>query len=31
VDACLMEIAVSGADPMYLPYPCGRQSWRQLQ
>lgn len=30
-DACLMEIGVSGADPMYLPYPCGRQSWRQLQ
>ncbi len=30
-DACMMQISVAGADPMYLPYPCGRQSWRQIQ
>lgn len=30
-EACLMQISVAGADPMYLPYPCGRQSWRQIQ
>jgi type IV pilus assembly protein PilY1 len=28
---CWMLVTVSGAEPMYLPYPCGRQSWRQLQ
>ncbi|ALA81942.1 pilus assembly protein [Stenotrophomonas maltophilia] len=30
-DACMMQISVAGAEPMYLPYPCGRQSWRQIQ
>lgn len=29
--SCWMLISTSGADPMYLPYPCGRQSWRQIQ
>ncbi|MCS4234225.1 PilC/PilY family type IV pilus protein [Stenotrophomonas sp. BIGb0135] len=29
--ACWMVVNVAGAEPMYLPYPCGRQSWRQIQ
>lgn len=29
--SCWMAVAVAGADPGYLPYPCGRQSWRQIQ
>lgn len=29
--SCWMAVAVAGADPMHLPYPCGRQSWRQIQ
>ncbi|MBB3759317.1 pilus assembly protein [Xanthomonas arboricola] len=29
--SCWMVISVAGADPMYVPYPCGRQSWRQVQ
>jgi len=28
---CWMNIGAPGAEPMYMPYPCGRQSWRQLQ
>lgn len=28
---CWMMVTVAGAQQMYLPYPCGRQSWRQLQ
>ncbi|MBB4130218.1 PilC/PilY family type IV pilus protein [Xanthomonas sp. 3075] len=28
---CWMIVSVAGAAPMYVPYPCGRQSWRQLQ
>lgn len=28
---CWMIVNVAGAPPMYVPYPCGRQSWRQLQ
>ncbi|MGY0611129.1 PilC/PilY family type IV pilus protein [Luteimonas sp. A501] len=28
---CWMAVTVAGTDPMYLPYPCGRQSWRQVQ
>lgn len=28
---CWMNISAAGSDPMYMPYPCGRQSWRQLQ
>lgn len=30
-EVCRMQISVAGAPPMYLPYPCGRQSWRQIQ
>ncbi|WP_439448741.1 pilus assembly protein [Stenotrophomonas sp. ATs4] len=29
--ACWMAINVAGAPTMYVPYPCGRQSWRQIQ
>lgn len=29
--ACMMQVSVAGAVPMYLPYPCGRQSWRQIK
>jgi type IV pilus assembly protein PilY1 len=29
--ACMMQVSVAGAPPMYLPYPCGRQSWRQIR
>lgn len=28
---CWMMVTVAGAQPMFLPYPCGRQSWRQIQ
>ncbi len=28
---CWMAVTVAGASPMYVPYPCGRQSWRQVQ
>ncbi|WP_372360904.1 pilus assembly protein [Xanthomonas sp. NCPPB 1325] len=28
---CWMVANVAGAAPMYVPYPCGRQSWRQIQ
>nr|WP_238376622.1 PilC/PilY family type IV pilus protein [Luteimonas abyssi] len=28
---CWMVVSVAGANPMYLRYPCGRQSWRQVQ
>lgn len=28
---CSMVIRVAGADPLYLPRPCGRQSWRQVR
>ncbi|MCF5090008.1 hypothetical protein D3C81_495930 [compost metagenome] len=31
VPACWMAIGVSGGKPMYAPYPCGRQSWRQVK
>lgn len=30
-NACWMTVNVAGAESMYLPYPCGRQSWRQIQ
>ena len=31
-DGCWMRISVAGMDEaMFVPYPCGRQSWRQLQ
>lgn len=28
---CWMVVNVAGAPPLYVPYPCGRQSWRQIQ
>lgn len=28
---CSMVIQVAGAPALYLPRPCGRQSWRQIQ
>jgi type IV pilus assembly protein PilY1 len=28
---CWMVVQVSGAPPMYMPRPCGRQSWRQVR
>jgi type IV pilus assembly protein PilY1 len=28
---CSMVVQVSGAKPLYLPRPCGRQSWRQVR
>lgn len=28
---CWMLVSAPGAAPMYRPYPCGRQSWRQIQ
>ena len=30
-EGCWMMVSVAGAQAMYLPYPCGRQSWRQIQ
>lgn len=27
---CSMVVQVAGASPLYLPRPCGRQSWRQV-
>jgi len=29
--ACWMVVNVAGSAPLYMPYPCGRQSWRQVQ
>ena len=29
--ACTMVIQVAGAPPIYMPRPCGRQSWRQVR
>lgn len=28
---CFMTVQVAGAPPLYLPRPCGRQSWRQVR
>lgn len=28
---CSMVVQVAGAPPLYLPRPCGRQSWRQVR
>ncbi|MDQ1119783.1 MULTISPECIES: PilC/PilY family type IV pilus protein [Pseudoxanthomonas] len=28
---CSMVVQVAGADPLYVPRPCGRQSWRQIR
>lgn len=30
-NSCWMVVSVAGGEPMYAPYPCGRQSWRQVQ
>lgn len=30
-NSCWMVVTVPGGDPMYAPYPCGRQSWRQVK
>lgn len=31
-EGCFMRITISGmGQAMFIPYPCGRQSWRQLQ
>lgn len=30
-EPCQMLVTAAGGVPMYVPYPCGRQSWRQLQ
>lgn len=29
--SCWMAVGAAGSQSLYLPYPCGRQSWRQLQ
>ncbi|MEQ8035142.1 PilC/PilY family type IV pilus protein [Xanthomonas sp. WHRI 6106] len=29
--ACWMVVNAAGSAPLYVPYPCGRQSWRQVQ
>ncbi len=30
--ACWMRVSTAGlTDALYLPYPCGRQSWRQIE
>ena len=32
VPRCWMRVTVAGTnEAMFVPYPCGRQSWRQLQ
>lgn len=28
---CWMMVTAAGAQSMFLPYPCGRQSWRQIE
>ncbi|ALN58920.1 Type IV pilus assembly protein [Lysobacter enzymogenes] len=28
---CTLVLTAAGADPLYLPRPCGRQSWRQVR
>lgn len=28
---CSLVLTAAGADPLYLPRPCGRQSWRQVR
>lgn len=30
-DQCTYVIRAQGSDPLYLPRPCGRQSWRQIR
>ena len=30
-ERCTIVIRASGAPPLYLPRPCGRQSWRQVR
>ncbi|WP_259150993.1 PilC/PilY family type IV pilus protein [Xanthomonas sp. 3793] len=29
--SCWMVVTAAGSAPLYVPYPCGRQSWRQIQ
>ncbi|NHF67386.1 pilus assembly protein [Xanthomonas hortorum] len=29
--ACWMVVTAAGSGPLYISYPCGRQSWRQVQ
>lgn len=28
---CSMVVRTAGSDPMFMPRPCGRQSWRQIR
>jgi len=28
---CTFVLRAAGADPLYMPRPCGRQSWRQIR
>jgi type IV pilus assembly protein PilY1 len=30
-EQCTFVMRAQGADPLYLPRPCGRQSWRQIR
>jgi len=30
-EKCTFVLRAPGADPLYLPRPCGRQSWRQVR
>lgn len=30
-EQCTFVLRAQGADPLYLPRPCGRQSWRQIR
>ncbi|KAF1686198.1 pilus assembly protein PilC [Pseudoxanthomonas broegbernensis] len=30
-EQCSFVLRAAGADPLYLPRPCGRQSWRQVR
>ena len=30
-EKCTFVVRAEGADPLYLPRPCGRQSWRQIR
>ncbi|MGY0556394.1 pilus assembly protein [Lysobacter sp. A421] len=30
-EQCTFVLRAAGADPLYLPRPCGRQSWRQVR
>ncbi|MEK0266393.1 hypothetical protein QT383_09325 [Stenotrophomonas rhizophila] len=30
-DICTYVLRTGNADPLYMPRPCGRQSWRQVR